>query len=622
MGNTASIVSISSLDRTRAETAAWSRFSAPRDGTEFCSGWLAILCTQIDGVTGAMVLLGSAADGDFAPAAMWPDSSHDLQYLAPAAERTLNERRGLVIAAGGASRVTPDQAALVGYPIEVAGELHGAVVLDIAPSPDRDLQRALRLLHWASAWLVDRFRQRTMEQRDAAHARSAAVMDLVATAFGERQLSAAASAVSNELAGLLHCDRVSIGLESQKWMTILALSHTAVFNDKMALVRRIAEAMDEMLDLGAAVVHPAQSGGTHAAVAHAVLAREFGDVAICTVPLLDDGQTIGAITLERSAGEAFDADTIELCQIAGTLLGPVLGLKRDAERGVWRRARERAQGGAQALFGPRHPGVKLIAGLAVVLVLVFSFVPTTYRVAAKATIEGAVQRAAVAPFDGHIAESAARAGDIVQAGQLLARLDDRDLRLERAKLVSEREQAERKYRQALASQDRSSMVIGAAQVSQLEAQIALAEDKLGRVNLTAPFSGIVVSGDLSQLLGAPVETGKLLFQIAPLDDYRIVLQVDERDISDVSLGQQGELALSGLPFQALPFTVRQITPVTTVQDGRNFFRVEGALTTAPARLRPGMEGIGKVTVGDRNLLWVWTHSMVEWLGNWAWKELP
>ena len=105
---------------------------------------------------------------------------------------------------------------------------------------------------------------------------------------------------------------------------------------------------------------------------------------------------------------------------------------------------------------------------------------------------------------------------------MLARLDNRELTLEHTRLVSEREQSVRKQRQALADQDRGAMMVAAAQIAESDAQIALIDDKLSRATLTAPFDGVVVSGDLSQLLGTPVEQGKLLFQIAPLDSYRVI----------------------------------------------------------------------------------------------------
>lgn len=622
MASTASIFALATEDLARAESVAWARFSAARDRTEFYSSWLAILCTQIDRVNGALLLLGPDQDGAFVPAAMWPDASRDLQYLSPAAERALSERRGVVADADGTSPPGRDQPSHIGYPIEVSGVLHGAVVLDVAPGPEIALQRALRLLHWASAWLVDQFRQRELEEKEASNARLALAMDIVATAVQERRLVPSTLAVVNELSARLKCDRVSIGFEKSGSIEIEAISHTATFDAKMSLVRLIGDAMDEVLDLDATLVYPPRDDDELGAVAHAELARELKDVAVCSVPLLEDGQVFGALTLERGSGDIFDKEMVELCKTVAGLLGPILALKRDNERGTVRRLREGIRDKAQILFGPRHPGVKLVALIAVGIVVFFSVVNGTYRVAAKTVVEGAVQRAAVAPFDGHIAQSFVRAGDTVQNGQVLCRLDDRDLKLEYTRLISEREQTQRKHRQALAVQDRGSMMVLAAQVAQTEAQIALISDKLSRATLLAPFDGVVVSGDLSQLLGTPVEQGKLLFQIAPLDAYRLILEVDERDIAILDIGQTGELTLSGLSDQRMDFSVQQITPVSTQQEGRNYFRVEAHLETPSDRVRPGMEGVGKVTIGDRKLIWIWTHSLVDWLRSWAWKELP
>jgi hypothetical protein len=72
----------------------------------------------------------------------------------------------------------------------------------------------------------------------------------------------------------------------------------------------------------------------------------------------------------------------------------------------------------------------------------------------------------------------------------------------------------------------------------------------------------------------------------------------------------------------MEFTVQQITPVSTTQEGRNFFRVEAHLEGLAERVRPGMEGVGKIVVGDRKLIWIWTHGMVDWLRLLAWKWLP
>src|SRR5215472_14427986 len=306
MIGTAPIYSLTE-DATRAESVAWARFSAAKDRAEFCTSWLAILCLQIERVGGALLLLGPDPQGAYVPAAVWPHERRDMQYLSTAAERTLKERRGVVLPSDGSSTLTRDQNTYVGYPIEVSGVLHGAVVLDIAPGPELALQRAMRLLHWASAWLLDHFRQRALELRDVELRRMALAMDLVATAVQARRFTASALAIVNELAGRVKCDRVSIGFEKSGSIQVQAISNTASFDKKMTLVRTIAEAMDEVLDLDSALTYPAADGDDElGAMAHRELALQFNNVATCSVPLLVEGCTTGVLTLERNQGEPFD----------------------------------------------------------------------------------------------------------------------------------------------------------------------------------------------------------------------------------------------------------------------------------------------------------------------------
>ena len=94
-------------------------------------------------------------------------------------------------------------------------------------------------------------------------------------------------------------------------------------------------------------------------------------------------------------------------------------------------------------------------------------------------------------------------------------MDDRDLRLELVKWESQRAQYERQHREAMATGNRASMRIVGEQVNQAAAQVALLNEQISRAKITAPFQGVVVTGDLSQLLGSPVERGKVLFEVAP-----------------------------------------------------------------------------------------------------------
>ena len=191
-----------------------------------------------------------------------------------------------------------------------------------------------------------------------------------------------------------------------------------------------------------------------------------------------------------------------------------------------------------------------------------------------------------------------------------------------ARWSTTRRQRLTEFDRALAERDRADINIIKAQIDQAEAQIALLDEQMARVKLTAPFDGIVVSGDLSQSVGASVSRGEELFQIAPLDAYRVILEVDEGDISNLAVGQRGSLLLSSIPEEPLAFSVDRITPVAEAREGRNYFRVEARLDEVSERLRPGMEGIAKTRVEERLLIWIWTRKFVDWLRLTLWTWVP
>jgi RND family efflux transporter MFP subunit len=389
-------------------------------------------------------------------------------------------------------------------------------------------------------------------------------------------------------------------------------------------MRAIESAMEESIDQGEAVVYPpAQEHRTVVARAHEALLQESGAGSAATFPLLHGGHVVGALTLERAAGQRFDAPSLDICEAIAAVAGPVVELKRGNETGLLAHAGRSAKQLWEMLAGPGHAALKLATALLVAVAGFLAFATGDYRVSANATVEGAVQRAITAPINGYVREASLRAGDTVTRGQLIGRFEDRDLRLERVKLVSQREQLVRQYREAMAKRERAQAEIVTSQIAQAEAQLALVDEQLARTEMVAPFDGLIVSGDLSQSLGAPVERGQVLFEIAPLEDYRVALQVDERDIAQVVVGQRGELTVSSIPGERYGFTVSKVTPVNSAKEGRNFFRVEAKLEARPGpRLRPGMEGVGKISVEERKLVWIWTHGFTDWVRLWIWSWLP
>jgi hypothetical protein len=606
------------------DQALWQGLAEAASDEEFYSSWLGLQSAMITGVLGGMLVLGPPDKGPFAPVAFWPEQPLDPGNLARVTERCLKERKGVVLKAEPAE----DQGSaeelplLVSYPLRLKGKLYGVAALEIASRPHTALQLVMRQLQWGVAWLEHRLLQNEIECDAASQDRITTVLDLTAGILQEKRFRAAATAFATVIATRFSCDRVSIGFLKGKHIRVQALSHSAQFKKQMNLIRAIGAAMDESVDQSSILVYP-DPESNDVLRAHTALVQQQGDGAVCTVPFLDnDGKGYGALTLERSADRPFEEREVELFDSLAAMAGPILNEKRENDRFIFLKIGTSLKTQLRKLTGPRHMAFKLITGTVLLTVLLLSIVRMEYRVAAKTTIEGQVQRAVVAPFDGYIVEAAIRAGDIVKQGQLMCSMDERDLRLELIKWESQRGQFERQHREAMASGNRASMRIVGEQVNQASAQAALLNEQISRSRITAPFTGVVVTGDLSQLLGSPVERGKVLFEVAPLEDYRVRMQVDERDIAWIKVGQKGHMVLNSLPDLKFPVTVAKITPVSTAIEGSSYFLVEAEVQEVSERLRPGMEGVSKIEIGKRSLFWILMHDLIDWIRLWLWSWLP
>ena len=265
------------------------------------------------------------------------------------------------------------------------------------------------------------------------------------------------------------------------------------------------------------------------------------------------------------------------------------------------------------VFGPDHLLLKCSILLLIGMGVFFYTATSTYNLSADAKLKGEMLRAIVAPYDGYIDSTHARAGDRVIENEVLVTLDIRDFTLEKLKWLSQVEKLKRQRQEALADRDRAGLNVISAQLDQAEIQLELVEKRIERASLKSPFDGTVVSGDLSQRLGGTVSLGDLLFEISPLDDYRVDLMIKENRIADIEIGQTGLLYLSAIPEKPYDFKIIRITPTTVPEDKQTFFMVEAELIEFDKELQIGMEGIAQVEIDERKLISIWSRDFVDWL---------
>ncbi|RYX90582.1 MAG: HlyD family efflux transporter periplasmic adaptor subunit [Comamonadaceae bacterium] len=559
----------------RLADASAATVDTPADDA-FNATWLALQCSLIGAPVQAVMVLGAPDTGPFLPVAFWPQGRNASALMVEAADMTL--------ASHHVSALQRDGLIALAYPVVLGGHLHGLVALETPQPGDEATQDIIRQLQWGVQGIEAALLRGQSARDQATRERLMTTLDLVASAMTEQKFSAAANALVTDLATRLDCDRVSVGFRLGDHTGVDAVSHSAQIGKRMNLVRAIGSAMDEAIDQKSLVQVPAVGEQVLVTRDHAALARQHGSDALLTVPFVTSGLVAGAFVFERSGEKTFSRAEVELCQAIAALCSRVLDEKRLNDRLLVARLKDIARDQVAKFIGPRHFGRKIAAGLFMLAVLFFSFASSTYRVGANAALEGAVRRVLVVPFDGYVETSSQRAGDVVKAGTVLATLEQRDLQLEYLRWASQSEQYANQYQEALAKNDRVQVNVTLTQVEQAKAQMALLAEQLARASITAPFDGIVVSGDLSQSLGSAVKRGQTVFEIAPLNEYRVILEVDESDITGVQEGQVGELMLTSLPGEVFPLRIGHLTPVTSSREGRTYFRVEATVGQVSERL--------------------------------------
>ncbi len=580
----------------------------------FSEKWLKTTCSLLPGVHSAVFVVPDQASDQLHLLAKWPDELDKHQDFLATAKYALKKKGEVCLARGH----IVDGEALDYFvkPVFIRSQLAGILVLKIKhlpvsrhPAVFQSLRRSIKWMGLASV------------EKPETDDFYADVVGMLASCFEQQSYQQGLMRLVAELTSRFGCERVAFAELREHHNQVIALSNSAGFDHRSNLVRKIADAMDEAVEQDSALLFP-EPESRLIQRAHQELARKFGFGSIATIPLVSERRIIGAITLLASEEAPLSRAELDVCQQTLALLTPFLALRREQEKSIAGRLFESAVDGLRTLFGVRFLQAKLLVLVTALMLTITSLAEGEFRVTADAVLEGEVQRVVASPVSGYLLSSSVRAGDIIQQGQVIATLNDSELKLELTRLDGRLQKLRREYREAQSARDLVGVRVIKEQISQADAEIELALRQLDSLQLTAPFDGVVIEGDLSQKLGSPVERGETLFKVAPLEGYRIILKVDEGLISHVHPGQIGILTLASLSKWKLPLRVEQITSVAKAEDGANIFRVEASMPNAPQLLRPGMQGIGKIVAGRERLVWIWTHEIVAWLRLWFWSWLP
>jgi HlyD family secretion protein len=261
---------------------------------------------------------------------------------------------------------------------------------------------------------------------------------------------------------------------------------------------------------------------------------------------------------------------------------------------------------------------------------------------------------------GHVVEIAVEEGDRVRAGQVLARLRDDELRatLDQARRSVEEAQARiaqlhevaqpvaeqgllqaqanlaqaqaeferiktltdagfynqsrldearraldgaRAMREAAVTQARGNRPAGVesrlaeARLAQARAALAVAEAKQANTVIRSPAAGVVVKKRVER--GDIVTQGKVLFDLATEGETQIVLQIDEKNLGRLRVGQAASALADAYPAQPFAAEIFYIAPAVDAEKGA--VEVKLRVKNPPAFVKPDMTVSVEISVGER-----------------------
>jgi hypothetical protein len=545
------------------------------------------------------------------------------------------------------------------------------------------LQSQLALIELMVGYVFGHEAQQSLRRAKQAGASIELAARLLSSINTSENFKACTLQLVSDLCRMLSADRVSMGWLngspatwqgrtlpgatlklSRRPIALRAISDTEHIDRRMELCRQLEGVMDECLDQEQAVLFPqpvAGAGGDTVLSqtivhAHRELARNDASKSVASFPLrvvTGTGERFaGVVTVEASSDlgpadasgvrkRGLEPATVELVQATLDLIAPVLAVRASDDRTLPQRTLDSSLRAAAWAVGPRHTVWKVV-GIATMLTTGVLFLgKTTYRVGAPMQMVAENRRMLVAPVEGQLlslGEIAApdgttrkvESGASVQAGQLLAQMDTRELLLQLAEQEARLAQFEKQSDDALKRGDAPEAAESKYKADEARARVGLLQRQIEKSAIRAPIAGTIISGDIKDKLGATVKAGESLFEVADMGSVVVRARVSDRDIAFIEVGQTGEVSPKSDPSLAVPFRVVRITPLAQAADGENTFEVVGALDEqAMQQAEPNVphatnlflvnqEGQAKFNTQRRTFAWILSRRVIDQLKIWLW----
>lgn len=424
------------------------------------------------------------------------------------------------------------------------------------------------------------------------HASTVAVaLELTVRLADARNTKAAAKLLCDLIQRQLKADHVAVGLVKRSGMTVepTALSDIAELDQKSATSQLLGDCLTESLPQTPFCTWSEPNGIKPFGLGHwQNLAELWKSTELAAVRFADRKGDAVAVCLVASTASV-DARAEQFLQLVGQIAGPMLRVLERASQG--RKLHELKERVPTWFRGRKACALAAVVALPLIY-------PWCQRTTCPVVLEPLAHRIVAAPFEGVFDRSLVMPGDRVEAGQLLGRMDGRELRARLAGCEADLVRAGKSRDVNLAAGKLAGAQIDRLEMDRLEYEREVFRRRLEQLEICSPIAGVVVTGDLRRYESATLKVGEKLFEIAPLDKLTAELAVAEEDLEYVAEKAEVTVRLDAVPGDDFEGRVERIRPRGELRDNRQVFVAELTLNNVGENLRPGMKG-SAVVIGPR-----------------------
>lgn len=468
-----------------------------------------------------------------------------------------------------------------------------------------------------------------------------------------------AYAVANDGKRLVGCDRLSVALKIGGRMMVEAVSGQEVVEQRANLIRELTRLCKVVVASGEDLVYTGSTEGFPPEIRDAleIYVDESGSKALVATILYKpesdaakEKVAYGCLVSEQIGDEMAPTDMQARSEVVARHASTALWNAQDHDK-IFLLPLLKLIGSPWRFFRGRTLAKIVAVLLGIVgIICILAFVPWRLTIEGRGSILPENRRITYAPLQGTVHALPFEHGDLVKEGDVIARLESKELDKQLTGLIAEQTKAADSMNHLKQQQSRSIPPLEKARMqaelaeaeTQFESaskQIEIIKEQLEQLDVKAPVTGIVTHPleVRRELMNRPVEVGQELIQIAatdkdwvlevdvPDDDMGPVLDAKRRLEEEIARGEkpvgstlQAYFVAATDPEHRYPGYVRRIASKAETVEGNHVVKVTVGFTEEVRQdylkrnqsLRPGAEVRARIQCGHARLAYVLLRDVV------------